>query len=58
MFVISVSAYVDGMSLQKLRVWCQLQNGQWESGQIQSISTETASVLLVNGSVSPCQLYS
>ncbi|KAK1391717.1 Myosin-2 [Heracleum sosnowskyi] len=36
---------------KKLRVWCQLQNGQWESGQIQSISTETASVLLKNGRV-------
>ncbi|XP_017247595.1 myosin-2 [Daucus carota subsp. sativus] len=36
---------------KKLRVWCQLQNGQWESGQIQSTSAETASVLLGNGSV-------
>ncbi|KAL1823383.1 hypothetical protein ACET3Z_010161 [Daucus carota] len=36
---------------KKLRVWCQLQNGHWESGQIQSISSDTASVLLVNGSV-------
>ncbi|KAL8127189.1 hypothetical protein AgCh_014199 [Apium graveolens] len=36
---------------KKLRVWCQLQNGQWESGHIQSISTETATVLLKNGSV-------
>ncbi|KAK1350220.1 Myosin-2 [Heracleum sosnowskyi] len=36
---------------KKLRVWCLLQNGQWESGQIQSTSKETASVLLANGSV-------
>nr|AAG49341.1 myosin subfamily VIII heavy chain [Petroselinum crispum] len=36
---------------KKLRVWRQLQNGQWESGHIQSISTEMASVLLKNGSV-------
>ncbi|XP_074370056.1 myosin-2-like [Apium graveolens] len=36
---------------KKLRVWCLLQDGQWELGQIQSTSEETASVLLGSGSV-------
>ncbi|KAK1391255.1 Myosin-2 [Heracleum sosnowskyi] len=36
---------------KKLRVWCQLKDGQWELGQIQSTSAKTASVLLGNGSL-------
>uniref|UniRef100_A0A5B7A9V3 Putative myosin-2 n=1 Tax=Davidia involucrata TaxID=16924 RepID=A0A5B7A9V3_DAVIN len=36
---------------KKLRVWCQLPNGQWESGLIQSTLGEKASVLLSDGSV-------
>ncbi|GFQ06239.1 myosin-2 [Phtheirospermum japonicum] len=36
---------------KKLRVWCRPQNGPWESGQIQSTSGDTASVLLSDGSV-------
>ncbi|KAA8523831.1 hypothetical protein F0562_010254 [Nyssa sinensis] len=36
---------------KKLRVWCQLPNGQWESGLIQSTSGEKSSVLLSDGSV-------
>ncbi|KAI3457512.1 hypothetical protein Pfo_014175 [Paulownia fortunei] len=36
---------------KKLRVWCRLHNGPWESGQIQSTSGEKASVLLSDGSV-------
>ncbi|XP_074380743.1 myosin-2-like [Apium graveolens] len=36
---------------KKLRVWCQLKDGQWELGQIQSTSAETASVLLGNGNL-------
>ncbi|XP_063946435.1 myosin-2 [Daucus carota subsp. sativus] len=36
---------------KKLRVWCQLKDGQWELGHIQSTSAETASVLLGNGSL-------
>ncbi|PIN19624.1 hypothetical protein CDL12_07683 [Handroanthus impetiginosus] len=35
---------------KKLRVWCRLHNGPWESGQIQSTSGEKASVLLSDGS--------
>ncbi|KAL6506964.1 hypothetical protein OROHE_022401 [Orobanche hederae] len=37
--------------IKKLRVWCRLRNGPWESGQIQSTSGEKASVLLSDGSV-------
>lgn len=36
---------------KKLRVWCRLQNRQWELGQIQSTIREKASVLLSDGSV-------
>ncbi|KAM7498760.1 hypothetical protein LguiA_023174 [Lonicera macranthoides] len=36
---------------KKLRVWCRLQNGLWELGQIQSTSEEKASVLLLDGNV-------
>ncbi|XP_042504196.1 myosin-2-like isoform X2 [Macadamia integrifolia] len=36
---------------KKLRVWCRLSNGQWESGKIQSTSEEEAVVLLLNSSV-------
>ncbi|XP_059662595.1 myosin-2-like [Cornus florida] len=36
---------------KKLRVWCQLPNGQWESGLIRSSSGEKASVLLSDGNV-------
>ncbi|KAL3647048.1 hypothetical protein CASFOL_008016 [Castilleja foliolosa] len=36
---------------KKLRVWCRLRNGSWESGQIQSTSEDTASLLLMDGSV-------
>ncbi|XP_042479172.1 myosin-2-like isoform X2 [Macadamia integrifolia] len=36
---------------KKLRVWCQLSHGQWESGKIQSTSEEDAVVSLSNGSV-------
>ncbi|XP_043688469.1 myosin-2-like isoform X2 [Telopea speciosissima] len=35
---------------KKLRVWCRLSNGQWESGKIQSTSEEDAVVLLSNSS--------
>lgn len=38
---------------KKLRVWCRLRSGQWESGQIQSTSGEKASVMLVDKSVVP-----
>ncbi|XP_006841789.2 myosin-1 [Amborella trichopoda] len=42
----------DGFVLKKkLRVWCQLPDGQWESGKIQSISGEDAVVLLSDGRV-------
>ncbi|KAM7492624.1 hypothetical protein LguiA_035545 [Lonicera macranthoides] len=36
-------------SKKKLRIWCQLQSSDWESGQIQSTSGENASVLLADG---------
>ncbi|KAK3010950.1 hypothetical protein RJ639_011846 [Escallonia herrerae] len=36
---------------KKLRVWCRLLDGQWQSGQIQSTLGEEASVLLSDGSV-------
>ncbi|XP_015896696.2 myosin-2 isoform X1 [Ziziphus jujuba] len=36
---------------KKLRVWCRLPSGQWESGIIQSTSGDCASVLLSNGNV-------
>ncbi|KAM6553591.1 hypothetical protein CsatB_014353 [Cannabis sativa] len=36
---------------KKLRVWCRLANGQWESGTIQSNSGEDATVSLSNGNV-------
>ncbi|GMY31655.1 myosin-2 [Fagus crenata] len=36
---------------KKLRVWCQLPSGQWESGTIQSTSGEEALVSLSNGNV-------
>ncbi|KAK6131574.1 hypothetical protein DH2020_034685 [Rehmannia glutinosa] len=36
---------------KKLRVWCRLHNGPWESGQIQTTSGEKASVLLLDGRV-------
>ncbi|OVA20205.1 IQ motif [Macleaya cordata] len=36
---------------KKLRVWCLLYNGHWESGKIQSTSGDDALVLLPNGSV-------
>ncbi|XP_057766552.1 myosin-2-like [Salvia miltiorrhiza] len=36
---------------QKLQVWCRLQNGPWESGEIKSTSGDEASVLLTNGTV-------
>ncbi|XP_019196973.1 PREDICTED: myosin-2-like isoform X2 [Ipomoea nil] len=36
---------------KKLRVWSRLQNGQWESGQIQSTSGEKSAVLLSDESV-------
>ncbi|XP_043688998.1 myosin-2-like isoform X2 [Telopea speciosissima] len=36
---------------KKLRVWCRLSNGQWESGTIRSTSEEDAVVSLSNRSV-------
>ncbi|KAF8413971.1 hypothetical protein HHK36_001968 [Tetracentron sinense] len=36
---------------KKLRVWCWLPSGQWESGKVQSTSREDALVLLLDGSV-------
>nr|GMC47537.1 myosin-2-like isoform X2 [Ipomoea batatas] len=36
---------------KKLRIWCRLHNGQWESGQIQSTSGEKSAVLLSDESV-------
>ncbi|XP_077254052.1 myosin-2-like isoform X2 [Tasmannia lanceolata] len=36
---------------KKLRVWCRLQNDQWELGKIQSISGEDAVILVSNGNV-------
>ncbi|XP_022139435.1 myosin-2 [Momordica charantia] len=36
---------------KKLRVWCRLQNGQWELGTIQSNAGEEASVILSNKKV-------
>ncbi|KAL1537890.1 Myosin-2 [Salvia divinorum] len=36
---------------QKLIVWCLIQNGPWESGEIKSTSGDEASVLLINGTV-------
>lgn len=36
---------------QKLRVWCRLPSGQWESGVIQSTSGECAFVSLSNRNV-------
>lgn len=35
----------------KLRVWCRLRNGKWESGQIQSTSGDKACVSLSDGRV-------
>lgn len=49
--------YVERTMFQKLRVWCRLQNGQWELGQIQSTSEEKASVLLLDGNVSFLVLF-
>lgn len=36
---------------KKLRVWCRLEDGKWESGMIQSTSGDEAFVLLSNGNV-------
>ncbi|KAL6975369.1 hypothetical protein U1Q18_024164 [Sarracenia purpurea var. burkii] len=36
---------------KKLRVWCQLRNGRWELGLIQSTSGEKATILLLDGTV-------
>ncbi|KAG8364986.1 hypothetical protein BUALT_Bualt18G0055600 [Buddleja alternifolia] len=36
---------------KKLRVWCRLRDGQWDSGQVKSSSGENASVQLSDGSV-------
>lgn len=38
--------------LQKLCVWCQVPNGQWGSGKIQSTSGDEATVLVSSGNVS------
>lgn len=37
---------------QKLRVWCPLMNGKWESGKIDSTSGDESFVSLSNGNVS------
>lgn len=36
---------------KKLRVWCRLQSGQWELGQIHSTLGETATAVLFDGTV-------
>ncbi|KAF6167642.1 hypothetical protein GIB67_031225 [Kingdonia uniflora] len=40
---------IDYVLKKKLRVWCQLPNGEWESGKIQSNSGEDAILLLSDG---------
>ncbi|KAL9256534.1 Myosin-2-like protein [Drosera capensis] len=40
-----------GYFIKKLRVWCRLQNGQWELGTIQSTSGEESHVQLPAGTV-------
>lgn len=45
------------MCFQKLRVWCQLHDGIWESGRIKSTSGEKDSVLLSDGNVSTFYFY-
>ncbi|XP_024959733.1 myosin-2-like [Cynara cardunculus var. scolymus] len=42
---------IDYFIKKQLRVWCLLQNGQWELGKIQSASGGKASVTLLDGTV-------
>ncbi|GAV85356.1 LOW QUALITY PROTEIN: Myosin_head domain-containing protein [Cephalotus follicularis] len=42
---------IDYFINKKLRVWCRLLRGQWESGTIQTTSGEEATVSLSNGNV-------
>lgn len=42
---------VDYFIKKKLRVWCKLPSGQWESGRIQSTSGEDSLVQLASGNV-------
>ncbi|KAI3702897.1 hypothetical protein L6452_28650 [Arctium lappa] len=42
---------IDYFIKKQLRVWCLLQNGQWELGKIQSAAGGKASVTLLDGTV-------
>ncbi|PIA29054.1 hypothetical protein AQUCO_06300017v1 [Aquilegia coerulea] len=42
---------IQNVLKKKLRVWCRLSNGQWESGKTQSSSGEDALVMLSDGRI-------